>query len=120
DILSMLEHYAWPGNVRELRNLVERVKAFGWNEALEATGLGGSGQPGQAGEGGAAGAGGLGSNVPFKEAKGRVVEAFERDYLVDLMKRTKGNISAAAREAGIDRNHLTKLLQKYGIGTKRF
>jgi DNA-binding NtrC family response regulator len=122
DILAMLERYNWPGNVRELRNLVERVKAFGWNEALDATGLAQGPTSGPGGDIGA-GAGALGgpnSNVPFKDAKSKVVEAFERDYLVDLMKRTKGNISAAAREAGIDRNHLTKLLQKYGIGTKRF
>src|SRR5262249_15487936 len=119
EVLVMLERYGWPGNVRELRNLVERGKAFGWNETLDATGRAQEGPTGAGGElggmGAGSGLGGAGSNVPFKEAKGKVVEAFERDYLVDLMKRTKGNISAAAREAGIDRNHLTKLLQKYGI-----
>jgi len=122
EVISLLEHYAWPGNVRELRNLLERVKAFGWQDALDATGIMEAAQAEIAGPGGPGGAGGgaAASNVPFKEAKGKVVEAFERDYLIDLIKRTKGNISAAAREAGIDRNHLTKLLQKYGIGTKRY
>src|SRR5262249_46354644 len=121
EVVDIIERYEWPGNVRELRNLIERVKAFGWQDALDATGILEAVQHETGG--GPAGArtpGGVALNVPFKEAKGKVVEAFERDYLVDLIRRTKGNISAAAREAGIDRNHLTKLLQKYGIGTKRY
>ena len=121
DVLALLQNYSWPGNVRELRNLLERVKAFGWAEALTATGILEAAQRPDAGGGGlGGGALGVASNAPFKEAKGKVVEAFEREYLEDLMKRTKGNISAAAREAGIDRNHLTKLLQKYGIATRRY
>jgi DNA-binding NtrC family response regulator len=122
EVTALLARYDWPGNVRELRNLIERVKAFGWDEALAASGILAAVE--EAGGAAMAGAGGGGSDgtssAPFKEAKGKVVEAFERDYLEDLIRRTKGNISAAAREAGIDRNHLTKLLQKYGIGIKRF
>ena len=41
--------------------------------------------------------------------------AFERDYLVDLMRRCEGNVSLAAREAGIARVYLHRLLQKHGL-----
>ena len=56
---------------------------------------------------------------PFKEAKGLLVEAFERDYLTHLLRRHGGNISRAAQEAGIDRNYIHRLVKKYGIPTGR-
>jgi DNA-binding NtrC family response regulator len=56
--------------------------------------------------------------VPFKEAKERLVEAFERDYLVSLMDRCGGNVSAAARSAGLDRVYLHRLLSKHKLGSK--
>ena len=48
-------------------------------------------------------------------AKGQLVETFEREYIVDLMKRHKMNLSSAAREAQIDRKHLRELMRKYGL-----
>ncbi len=55
------------------------------------------------------------ASVPFKDAKAKVLDAFERQYLEDLLVRHKQNISKAAREAGIDRRHLYRLLDKYEI-----
>jgi transcriptional regulator of acetoin/glycerol metabolism len=39
----------------------------------------------------------------------------ESRFLVDLMGRTKGNVSAAARISGTERRHLGRLLKKHGI-----
>jgi DNA-binding NtrC family response regulator len=58
---------------------------------------------------------GIRTDLPFKEAKGQLVELFEREYIVDLMRRHKMNLSAAAREAQIDRKHLRELIRKYGL-----
>jgi len=55
------------------------------------------------------------TSLPFKEAKQKIVESFEKDYLEDLLKRNSFNVSKAAREAKIDRKHLRNLLIKYGI-----
>ncbi len=55
------------------------------------------------------------SDIPFKDAKQRVVESFEKEYLVELVKQHGGNLSKAAREAKIDRKHLRNLLKKYSI-----
>ena len=57
--------------------------------------------------------------MPFKEAKAALVEGFERDYLVHLLARHKGNISRAALEAGIDRNYIHRLVKKYGLDVER-
>ena len=54
-------------------------------------------------------------DLPFKEAKARIVEAFERDYIKELLKRHNGNLSAASRSAEIDRKHLRELLRKHGL-----
>jgi len=48
-------------------------------------------------------------------AKARIVEGFEREYIQALVKRHKGNLSAASRAAEIDRKHLRELLRKHGL-----
>jgi len=58
---------------------------------------------------------GIRTDLPFKEAKGQLVETFEREYVEDLIRRHRFNLSSAAREAQIDRKHLRELLRKYGL-----
>ncbi|MFC1654712.1 sigma 54-interacting transcriptional regulator [Myxococcota bacterium] len=109
--------YPWPGNVRELRNVTERAVAlhkspeFDLEAFLEeiAKGLGETSARRDASASAA---------LPFKEAKSRVVDAFERAYLTDLIQQAGGNVSSAAREARLDRHHLKDLLKKHGIKAK--
>jgi DNA-binding NtrC family response regulator len=58
-------------------------------------------------------------SLPFKEAKEQLIEGFERDYLKSLLERCEGNFSRAAREAGIDRVYLKKLVRKHGLDDTR-
>jgi transcriptional regulator with GAF, ATPase, and Fis domain len=44
-----------------------------------------------------------------------MVESFDREYLAALMAWSGGNVSQAARRAGMDRIHLHRLLQRYGL-----
>jgi two-component system nitrogen regulation response regulator GlnG len=105
---ALLAQYPWPGNVRELRNVVERVVNLG-EEALPDI-------PTEPGVPAVAGGGAPPEiDLPFKEAKERIIEGFERDYLKGLLERCEGNISRASREAGIARLYLRKLLKKYGL-----
>ncbi|MHB8878275.1 MAG: sigma 54-interacting transcriptional regulator [Myxococcaceae bacterium] len=96
--------YDWPGNARELRHAVERMAALGEHAVPE-----------QAPTPGAAPLPEADPSVPFKDAKQRLVDRFERAYLAALLERTEGNASAAAREAGLDRVHLLKLLRRHGL-----
>ncbi|HWO19329.1 MAG TPA: sigma 54-interacting transcriptional regulator [Kofleriaceae bacterium] len=57
----------------------------------------------------------LAEGVTFKDAKERWVAAFERDYILQLLRRHSGNISHAARAADIDRKYFRKLMKKYDI-----
>jgi DNA-binding NtrC family response regulator len=105
---ALLAQYPWPGNVRELRNVVERVVNLG-EEALPDMAPTPVDKPRPA----AGAAPEL--DLPFKEAKERLIEGFERDYLKGLLERCEGNVSRASREAGIDRVYLRKLLKKHGL-----
>jgi DNA-binding NtrC family response regulator len=121
DFLERARRHTWPGNVRELRNAVERAALLPHHPALaDVDGGGGGGGAGAGAGAGAGGAGGAGGGagagvgragamaaielgVPFKVAKQRLVDDFDRRYLEALLAHHDGNISAAARTAGIDR-----------------
>ena len=53
--------------------------------------------------------------LDFKEAKQRVVDAFELAYLKQLLARHDGNITRSAQEAGLTRYHLRELLKRHGL-----
>lgn len=108
--------YAWPGNVRQLENLVLRacLHADGTAISLDDVELL---EPGMRARGAPLGVAEAAPDHPvnFKQAKRRAMAAFERAYLTDVMRRTHGNVSAAARLCGTERRQLGKLLKKHGI-----
>jgi transcriptional regulator of acetoin/glycerol metabolism len=53
--------------------------------------------------------------VPFKNAKQTVISEFEKRYISRLLAQHDGNISAAARAAGIDRMSIHKMLHRLGL-----
>jgi len=123
--LEALEAYPWPGNVRELQNVVERACALADGARVTRTDL-----PAHVLEG--AGlrtaatqtlvAGALsdpalasGEELPLKEAKEKWMQVLEASYLRQLLERHGGNISAAAKTAGIDRKTFHRLINKYQI-----
>jgi DNA-binding NtrC family response regulator len=108
DDLARLQRHSWPGNVRELRNTLERACVLSRGETLNL-------DDAFAAAAGSAAPVGFRTDLPFKEAKGQLVDRFEREYVIDLMRRHKLNLSAAAREAQIDRKHLRELLRKHGM-----
>ena len=51
----------------------------------------------------------------FRMAKHEAVTRFERDYLETVLNNNSGNVSRAARTAGLDRRNFQKLLRKYDL-----
>jgi transcriptional regulator with GAF, ATPase, and Fis domain len=119
--MDLLAAYRWPGNVRELVNTIERAVSFAEGELIEPRDLPETvrGEEAAPRRGGGVSApiaiGGADVDATFKDAKERWVSTFERDYILTLLKKNKGNISHAAREADIDRKYFRKLMKKYGI-----
>lgn len=104
--LAKLLQHAWPGNVRELENVIRQAVVMAEEPVLNARELAvdspieESKTPAQ---------------EPFKMAKARVVEAFERAYLEQVLAAAGGNISRAARTARKDRRTFFALLKKHGL-----
>ncbi len=93
--LAALQCDPWRGNVRELRNAVQRVVALGDSEARP---------PEQSA-----------APLAFSEARDKLLEQFERDYLGALLARHKNNISAAARESRLSRSQFYRLLERHKL-----
>jgi transcriptional regulator of acetoin/glycerol metabolism len=114
EALGVLEAYAWPGNVRELQNIVERACALADADTVRRRDL-----PDYVLEAralpAAAPATTLGAGRTLQEAREHWMQSLESAYLRDLLDRHGGNISSAAKAAGIDRKTFHRLASKYGI-----
>jgi DNA-binding NtrC family response regulator len=144
EALSALQAYPWPGNVRELVNVVERAVSFCDNDLIQLSDLpdyirSAKAPPPREVQPRRAPTVPMGRDsaplvsmnpntpapappdellaegVTFKDAKERWVASFERDYILQLLRRNNGNISHAARAADIDRKYFRKLMKKYDI-----
>ncbi|EJL84611.1 response regulator with CheY-like receiver, AAA-type ATPase, and DNA-binding domains [Herbaspirillum sp. CF444] len=104
DALEVLMMAAWPGNVRQLYNVVEQVCALSTAPLISAALVQRA------------------LRVPalevlrYADAKQR----FERDYLIQLLKLTDGNVTDAARLADRNRTEFYRLLQKNGLDPSVF
>jgi transcriptional regulator of acetoin/glycerol metabolism len=58
-------------------------------------------------------------DLPLKAAKAEWARSFERTYLTDLLKRHGGNISQAAKAAGVDRKTIHRLLKRHSLAPSR-
>ncbi|HVJ94871.1 MAG TPA: sigma 54-interacting transcriptional regulator [Labilithrix sp.] len=111
-VLAEMSKHDWPGNVREVRNYVERSVVL--QSATPTLRRGQGAAPVAVGSGS-----GIDLSVPFRIAKDAVIDSFERGYLSQLLEAAGGNMSKAARMAGMDRMYLHRLVQKHGLrGTR--
>ncbi|MGH8438274.1 MAG: sigma-54 interaction domain-containing protein [Pseudomonas sp.] len=115
---AWFDSYSWPGNVRELENLIHRE--FLLSEGCELS------IPGPTASMAARSDPGLILAIPtnavptYASARLQVLDAFDRKYLEDLLRHTRGNVTQAARLAGKERSALGKLLKKHHIDCSRF
>jgi DNA-binding NtrC family response regulator len=124
ETLDALVRYRWPGNVRELQNVIEHLVVLSDpDEVIDADRLSILSEEASNG-GGSASAQGFASSVNFRDAfhdaKQRLVDRFEREYLAQVVARTGGNMSEAARQAGIDRTTLYRLMEKHRLSKDAF
>ncbi len=104
-----LKNYYWPGNVREVQNMIGRAYFLSTNGIVERSDLS---------------IPALGEeenidrsllNPPYKEAKEKIIEKFEVEYLTHHLKKNKGNITKTAEICGLDRRSIHRLINKYNI-----
>lgn len=118
DARQALYDYSWPGNVRELRNVIERGLALSKGKQIEAADLPATmrqrrvevcGKPEKVTD--------LPTAMPVsaRQSRDEALESAERDYLLGLLREHRGNVSHAARQAGLSRQGLHKLLTRHGL-----
>ena len=94
----------WPGNIRQLKNVMERLAALHPGGMLAPADLAEDLAPAEV-------AGSL-SALPWKDARDQYLAGFELSYAQAVLARCGGNLSAAAREAGVDRKTFYALLRR--------
>jgi two-component system response regulator AtoC len=113
DLLAAARAYAWPGNVRELRNLCERAVLMGW--AAIAPILGGAARTEACSL-----AQLVDLSLPLLDARQKLVERFEREYLTRLLREHRGRVGEVARAAGIAERNLYEKMKAYGLSRDEY
>ena len=103
-----LRRHSWPGNVRELRNVLSHSVALYPDKTILQL-------PEVLGTEDAGGTAEMALEGDYREAKRQAVDQFEVRYLTSLLTRHNWNVSGAAREAGVDRNYLHRLMKRHDI-----
>jgi len=106
EAMAILLSHTWPGNVRELENVIERAVTLGHGPAILPVDL----PPNL-----------LGGADPMERAlaKEASLEDLEKDYIVAILRRTKGHQIKAATILGIDRRTLYRKIRRYNIPLSR-
>ena len=114
EVMDTLLRHDWPGNVRELENAIERAVALARSQVIELADL----PPVLQGGGTSIGSGKGDSygHLPLREAR----DVFEQKYIAELLTKTGGNITHAAKLAGIAWQNFHQKLKKYDINAKEF
>ncbi|HEY2775024.1 MAG TPA: sigma-54 dependent transcriptional regulator [Candidatus Binatia bacterium] len=100
---------AWPGNIRELRSAVEKALLLAAGEEITSEDLFGK----TVADGTAVDVASL--PTTFRDAKQRIVDDFERSFLVAALARNGGNISRTAEEIGMYRQNLQQKIRELGL-----
>ncbi|WP_394838518.1 sigma-54 dependent transcriptional regulator [Pendulispora rubella] len=139
EAMEALRAYAWPGNVRELEHAVEHAFVLATGERIElgdlpqmaqqAPSSSRDGRDTDVAEVPRAGLPGLAAlagsmepqaphvrfdlfALPYAEAKRRAMKAFDDGYVREVLSRSGGNLSAAARHAGLDRSNFRRIVKR--------
>jgi DNA-binding NtrC family response regulator len=111
DAMSLLTSHDWPGNVRELENAVHRAVILASGDVVRKAHLAGLGaQPA-----GAAPKTGEELKKIKKAAREKSVEAIEKAFVLDALKRNDWNVTRSAEETGMQRANFQALMKKHGI-----
>jgi len=104
--MQALCRYAWPGNVRELENVIERAVIVAKGDTLTDVERFLAGETARSR---------VDLSLPFRDAKARVVEEFERAYVAGVLEREGGKLTAAAKHADMDPKNFHEKLTRYGL-----
>ncbi|WP_320007214.1 sigma-54 dependent transcriptional regulator [Maridesulfovibrio sp.] len=114
-VVGHLSARKWTGNVRELQNTMRQLAVFSAGESITmlAVDMAAGKMSSETTDESAA-------TLPYKEAKQQLVDSFSRSYISDILARTNGNISEAARNSGLSRVAVQKMLTRFNLDPASF
>jgi DNA-binding NtrC family response regulator len=116
EALEVLNTRAWPGNIRELENVIERGVILSRTDILQLVDLFPEDQP-------VSFPFRIQENIflsPFKEAKEHIINNFHIEYIRRVLAKHGGNVSLAAKECGLKRPYLHRLMRENDIQSKNY
>ena len=117
-VLQILENYSWPGNVRELENCILSAMVLAHSNRIEVEDLPPEVRGGE-----------LVVSVPRDgeelrrmkwQLRRKAENEVERVFLIEALKRNRGNVSKTALDVGMDRRQLQNLIRKHRVLAKEF
>jgi len=105
DAMELLSAHDWPGNIRQLSNVVEQNVALTRGHVISR----------QAVENALTGQAGRRERLPVVQPLAEARDAFVRDYLIQLLRITEGNVARSARLAKRNRTEFYKLLNRHQV-----
>lgn len=115
DAMKMLEQYQYPGNVRELKNLVERAVILAKSDIIMPAELSDMLKPYSVTS--------FSFPIPspiFSKSRGMLLKIFEKQFIVEQLKKYGGNVTAAAKASKMTRQNFQRLITKHKIRTTNF
>ncbi len=109
DAMKALLSYSWPGNVRELQNMVERAYFLSSSNIIHESDipLANTKSSSRLEE--------QMMHLSYKDARDKLLERFEVEYLTYYLKKNDGNVTRTAEDCGLDRRSIHRLINKYNI-----
>jgi len=109
--MARLLAYNWPGNVRQLENTIEKAMVLSNKSVIDEEDL-----PAEIAQGSQFLPEDDSLNISLREAK----ETFERTYLQRILKESRGNVSEAARQAGVARPYFHERMRRFEIDPQQY
>jgi len=114
DVEKEFYNYTWPGNVRELENVIERAVTLTNEDIISLDTISSLVKK----EGNAEPTEDELLSSPYKEARRKALDSFNVKYITKAINKTEGNVTNAAKESGIERQYLQRMLKRYNIKSK--
>ncbi|MDE3057053.1 MAG: sigma-54-dependent Fis family transcriptional regulator [Bacteroidota bacterium] len=115
ETMQLLMQYSYPGNIRQLENIIERAVIFSKGDII---------LPENLQEKATVSTSGL-KLLPivspvFSESRSHILEMFEKQFVIEQLKKHRGSVTAAARESKMTRQNFQRLMKKFKISAERF
>ena len=115
ELMDVFTRRHWEGNIREMENIIIQGILFSSGEVIQPSDVGLQAAPKTGGVWDEALQG-----LPYKTAKEKTLQHFNRAYIGHLLAINKGNVTQAAHASGMERQALQQIMRRYDIDAEKY